>query len=237
MLYWLTVMCSLGAATQGMDESVNNGANAIYPQELGFANRSIVYKGLAVSSPYLACATIGCWLNEPMNRYLGRRGTIFVSCFIAAAASIWEGFTYSWGQLFAARFVLGLGIGAKSSTMYVHHPNLSSSTCRIDAISQPCVLCRVCPSPNPWSAGDAVAGLDSFRNHAGKHNGGGIQPSEWNLKRHCVAADVRINCCVAYYRLFAGLLLSRESEMVDQKGQDPTSVSFISTDPKYGYPR
>ena len=119
MLYWLTVMCSLGAATQGMDESVNNGANPIYPKELGFANKGVVYKGLAVSSPYLACAVLGCWLNEPMNRFFGRRGTIFISCFIAAAASIWEGFTYSWGQLFAARFVLGLGIGAKSSTMCV----------------------------------------------------------------------------------------------------------------------
>lgn len=120
MLYWLTVMCSLGAATQGMDESVNNGANPIYPTELGFANRGVVYKGLAVSSPYLACAVLGCWLNEPMNRYFGRRGTIFISCFIAAAASIWEAFTYDWGQLFGARFLLGLGIGAKSSTMCVH---------------------------------------------------------------------------------------------------------------------
>lgn len=120
MLYWLVTMCSLGAATQGMDESVNNGANAIYPKELGFANKGDIYQGVAVSAPYLACAVLGCWLNEPMNRYFGRRGTIFISCFVAAAASVWEAFTYSWGQLFAARFVLGLGIGAKSSTIPVY---------------------------------------------------------------------------------------------------------------------
>ena len=30
MLYWLCTMCSLAAATQGMDETVNNGAVAIY---------------------------------------------------------------------------------------------------------------------------------------------------------------------------------------------------------------
>lgn len=118
MLYWLTVMCSLGAATQGMDESVNNGAVSIYPTQLHFTGGPI-YQGLVVGAPYLACAAIGCWLNEPMNRYFGRRGTIFISCVIAAAASIWEGFVNSWGNLFAARFVLGLGIGAKSSTMYV----------------------------------------------------------------------------------------------------------------------
>jgi MFS family permease len=118
MLYWLVIMCSMGAATQGMDESVNNGAVAIYPKELGFANKGEIYQGVAVSAPYLACAVLGCWLNEPMNRYFGRRGTIFISCFIAAAASIWEAFTYSWGQLFGARFLLGLGIGQS------HHAQL-----------------------------------------------------------------------------------------------------------------
>lgn len=32
MLYWLCAMCSLAAATQGMDETANNGAVPIYPQ-------------------------------------------------------------------------------------------------------------------------------------------------------------------------------------------------------------
>jgi MFS family permease len=46
---------------------------------------------------------------------MGRRGVIFWSCFIAGVASIWEAFTYSWPQLFAARLLLGLGIGPKVS--------------------------------------------------------------------------------------------------------------------------
>lgn len=122
MLYWLTVMCALGAATQGMDETVNAGAVAFYPDQLGISSlpNAVWIKGLVVGSPYLACALIGCWLNEPMNYLLARRGTIWVSCFFAAWASIWEAFTYSWGQLFAARFMLGLGIGAKSSTIPVY---------------------------------------------------------------------------------------------------------------------
>ena len=122
MLYWLTAMCALGAATQGMDESCNNGAVAFYPDQLGISDlpNSVYIKGLVVGAPYLASAVLGCWLNEPMNYYLARRGTIWVSCFFAAFASIWEAFTYSWPQLFAARFVLGLGIGAKSSTVPVY---------------------------------------------------------------------------------------------------------------------
>ncbi|KAJ5484705.1 hypothetical protein N7539_004693 [Penicillium diatomitis] len=122
MLYWLTVMCAMGAATQGMDESVNNGAVAFYPDQLGISKLSNAtwIEGLVVGAPYLACAVLGCWLNEPLNYYFARRGTIFISCFFAAWASIWEAFTYSWPQLFAARFVLGLGIGAKSSTIPVY---------------------------------------------------------------------------------------------------------------------
>ena len=125
MLYWLVIMCSLGAATQGMDESVNNGAVSIYTKTLGINNVGSKQKvdniqGLVVSAPYLACAVLGCWITEPLNKVLGRRGTIFVSCFIAAVASIWEGVVQSWPNLFAARFVLGLGIGAKSTTVPVY---------------------------------------------------------------------------------------------------------------------
>lgn len=122
MLYWLTVICGMGAATQGMDETCNNGAVAFYPDALGITGlpNETYIKGLVVGAPYLACAVLGCWLNEPMNYYLARRGTIFVSCFFATFASIWQAFTYSWPQLFAARFVLGLGIGAKSSTIPVY---------------------------------------------------------------------------------------------------------------------
>lgn len=122
MLYFLTVMCALGAATQGMDESCNNGAVAYWPDLLGVSQlpNATYIEGLIVGAPYLACAVIGCWLNEPMNRCFARRGTIWISCFVASAASIWEAFTYSKWQLFAARFVLGLGIGAKSSTIPVY---------------------------------------------------------------------------------------------------------------------
>lgn len=77
-------------------------------------------QGLIVGAPYLACALVGCWLTEPLNRYTGRRGTIFISCVVAAIASVWQGVVQSWVNLFIARFVLGLGIGSKSSTVPVY---------------------------------------------------------------------------------------------------------------------
>jgi hypothetical protein len=53
-------------------------------------------QGLVVGAPYLACAIIGCWLTEPLNRLFARRGTIFTSCVIAAVASVWEGVANTW---------------------------------------------------------------------------------------------------------------------------------------------
>ena len=113
MLYWLVVMCSLAAAVQGMDETVNNGAQALYLKQLNVTSHRFSkdmvdnLTGLIVGAPYLCCAILGCWLTEPMNKIFARRGTIFISCFIAAVASIWEGVCNSWVNLFLARFFLG----------------------------------------------------------------------------------------------------------------------------------
>ncbi|KAL2862830.1 sugar porter family MFS transporter [Aspergillus lucknowensis] len=135
-LYFMATMCSLAAAVQGMDETANNGAVVIYPRLLGieadrFSPQMQDYiTGLVVGAPYLACAIVGCWLTEPLNRYFARRGTIFISCVIAAVASIWEGVANSWVNLFLARFVLGLGIGSKSSTVPVYAAECSPAPIR-----------------------------------------------------------------------------------------------------------
>lgn len=139
-LYHLTIMCSVAAAVQGMDETVNNGAQKLYldrfnikPYDKGgrfSQNMTDNLTGLIVGAPYLACAVLGCWLTEPLNRYTARRGTIFISCFIAAVASIWEGVANSWVNLFLARFFLGLGIGSKSSTVPVYAAECSPAPIR-----------------------------------------------------------------------------------------------------------
>ncbi|KUM55731.1 hypothetical protein ACN42_g11511 [Penicillium freii] len=77
-----------------------------------------------------SCAIIGCWLTEPLNRLFARRGTIFISCLIAAVASVWEGVANTWVNLFIARVVLGLGIGSKSSTVPVYAAECSPAPIR-----------------------------------------------------------------------------------------------------------
>jgi len=53
---------TLSAATQGMDETANNGAVPIYstPAIFNLEERPYI-QGLVVSAPPLACAVLGCW--------------------------------------------------------------------------------------------------------------------------------------------------------------------------------
>ncbi|GAA5863489.1 hypothetical protein JCM8547_007261 [Rhodosporidiobolus lusitaniae] len=127
-MYALVVCCSMAAAVQGMDESVTNGANLFWAPQFGLNTgedapdheKNEWLLGLIAGAPYLCCAVLGCWLTSPMNKVLGRRGTIFVTALISALTCIWQGCVNSRWHLFASRFVLGIGIGPKSATVPVY---------------------------------------------------------------------------------------------------------------------
>ncbi|KAI1147224.1 hypothetical protein F4825DRAFT_158229 [Nemania diffusa] len=120
MLYAVITICSLCAAVQGMDETVVNGAQIFYKEQFGIGDpssqRDSWLLGLVNAAPYIGCALIGCWLTEPLNNRFGRRGTVFISCVVSAAACFWQAFTNTWWHMFIARFFLGFGIGPKSAT-------------------------------------------------------------------------------------------------------------------------
>lgn len=97
-----------------MDQSAVNGAQVGYKKEFGITN--VWIEGLVNGAPYLCCSAIGCWTAPFLNNLFGRKGTIFISCLFAIASSIWQMCTHSTWALFAARFIMGLAIGAKSST-------------------------------------------------------------------------------------------------------------------------
>jgi len=118
-----------------MDESVINGANLFFASQFGIDpksgdGRNQWLLGLVNSAPYLCCAVLGCWLTDPLNRMLGRRGTIFVTATFSFLTCIWQGLTNSWQHLFVARFFLGLGIGPKSATVPVYAAECSPAPIR-----------------------------------------------------------------------------------------------------------
>lgn len=77
-------------------------------------------QGLVNGAPYLSASLVGCWLNAPLNRRWGRRGTIAFACLLAFVTGIWQAVSDSWVCLISARFVLGLAVGAKSSTTPIY---------------------------------------------------------------------------------------------------------------------
>lgn len=126
-LYFTIAVCSIGAATQGWDQTGSNGANLSFPQEFGIGaqagepnyERDEWLVGVVNSAPYIASALCGCWLSDPLNNIMGRRGTIFLTGIVLLVTPICSGLTQSWETLFVVRLILGLGMGAKGATVPV----------------------------------------------------------------------------------------------------------------------
>ncbi|KAI5457153.1 major facilitator superfamily domain-containing protein [Mariannaea sp. PMI_226] len=118
MLYKLCAVCAGCAIVQGMDQTVINGAQEFYFDEFNVDSPTV--KGLVNGAPYIAAAVVGCWLNAPLNKHIGRRGTIAFSCFVAFITAIWQAASRHWISLLIARLFLGLAVGTKSSTTPVY---------------------------------------------------------------------------------------------------------------------
>ncbi|EJD03081.1 uncharacterized protein FOMMEDRAFT_84814 [Fomitiporia mediterranea MF3/22] len=119
-LYFTIILCSIGAAVQGWDQTGSNGANLSFPVEFGIgtdSDRDTFLVGLVNAGPYIASAVLGCWLSDPLNNHFGRRGTIFFSAVFCFLPVIGGAFTQSWEQLFITRLLLGIGMGSKASTV------------------------------------------------------------------------------------------------------------------------
>ncbi|KAA8903839.1 hypothetical protein FN846DRAFT_953338 [Sphaerosporella brunnea] len=124
-LYLTIIICSVGAAVQGWDQTGSNGANLSFPQEFGIGaghdptspnyDRDNWIVGLVNAAPYIGSAFIGCWLSDPINFYLGRRGTIFISGVFCLLTPIGGALAQNWHELFATRILMGIGMGLKGA--------------------------------------------------------------------------------------------------------------------------
>ncbi|KAJ7655470.1 MFS transporter [Mycena rosella] len=131
-MWYSIILCAIGAATQGWDQTGSNGANLSFPEEFGIGGTGtdewIV--GAVNSIIFLSAGFVGAWIVDPLNHYLGRRGEIFLTAMCLFATPIASGFTHSWQALFAVRFVLGIGIGAKNATVPIFSSELSPARIR-----------------------------------------------------------------------------------------------------------
>lgn len=82
------------------------------------------------AAPYIGSAFVGCWLSDPLNYYIGRRGTIFFSANFCLWSVIGSAFCQTWPQLFISRILLGFGMGAKASTVPIYAAENSPAAIR-----------------------------------------------------------------------------------------------------------
>ena len=72
----------------------------------------------------------GCWLADPLNYYIGRRGTIFLAAIFCFLPVLGSAFVQTWEQLLICRCLLGLGMGAKATTVPIFAAENSPATIR-----------------------------------------------------------------------------------------------------------
>ncbi|KAK4124332.1 hypothetical protein N657DRAFT_680344 [Parathielavia appendiculata] len=134
MKLFLTIAtCSIGAAVQGWDQTGSNGANIFFPKFYGIDGtdtRNTLLVGLVNAGPYIGSAFIGCWLSDPINNLLGRRGVIFVSAHFCCWPVIGSAFCHTWPQQLACRLLMGIGMGVKASTVPIYAAENSPAAIR-----------------------------------------------------------------------------------------------------------
>ncbi|KAI6782601.1 Arabinose-proton symporter-like protein [Emericellopsis cladophorae] len=117
------LVCSIGAAVQGWDQTGSNGATLEFPKALGIGGSSMHDKlivGLINAGPYIGTALVGCWMSDPINNLLGRRGTVFVASQFCLWPVIASAFCNDWQSLLGCRLLLGVGMGSKAATVPIY---------------------------------------------------------------------------------------------------------------------
>ncbi|KAK8042003.1 hypothetical protein PG993_006526 [Apiospora rasikravindrae] len=128
-LYLTIATCSIGAAVQGWDQTGSNGATIWFPAYYGIDHNELLV-GMINAGPYIGCALLGCWLSDPANNYLGRRGVIFLSGHLCLWPVIGSAFCETWQQQFACRLLMGVGMGIKASTVPIYAAENSPASIR-----------------------------------------------------------------------------------------------------------
>lgn len=60
-----------------------------------------------------------CWLSDPINELLGRRGCIFVGSIFSLFGPLGQAVSQTWPQILICRIILGIGMGLKEVTVPV----------------------------------------------------------------------------------------------------------------------
>ncbi|KAF4616254.1 hypothetical protein G7Y89_g15152 [Cudoniella acicularis] len=148
ILYITIILNSIAAAIQGWDQTGSNGANLTFAQALGIpdsattdggltgcittaeCNKNQWLVGFVNSCPYIAICLFAAWISDPVNHFLGRRGTIFAAAIFSLLSPLGSACSQTWGQLVACRVLLGIGMGLKEVTVPVYSAEAAPTNIR-----------------------------------------------------------------------------------------------------------
>ncbi|KAH7131316.1 hypothetical protein EDB81DRAFT_696698 [Dactylonectria macrodidyma] len=126
--YYSIALCSLGSAIQGWDNTGANGANLSFPQEFGIEHNTTLV-GVINSAPALF-GLLTAWAADPINNWIGRRGTIFVTGLFCVFPVLAQAFTQNWWGLLICRLFMGMGMGVKISTIPIYSAEVAPAAIR-----------------------------------------------------------------------------------------------------------
>lgn len=83
---------------------------------------SVVYSAVGMYTPNLETIRSDlCYrLTQPLNKLVGRRGTIFFASIFSILSCLAQAFSKNWRMMALFRILLGLGIGPKSATIPIY---------------------------------------------------------------------------------------------------------------------
>ncbi|OCL12086.1 galactose-proton symporter [Glonium stellatum] len=134
----IILTCCVGAIVQGWVQSSIAGANLQWPAEFGLSvnvnnpyTHDVWLFGAVNAITYFSASAVGAWLSDPLNEYAyGRRGALFVAALFTFGFTIGSAYTKSWKALFACRFGVGIGMGAKASVVPIWESEISPARIR-----------------------------------------------------------------------------------------------------------
>ena len=139
----ILLTCTVASVVQGWVQGSIVGANQGWPAAFGlqvglngvqhptFRTIDIWQFGAVNSIVYFAASSVGAILCDPLTEvFWGRRGALFVAGIMTFTGSVGSAFTHSWRALFGCRFLLGIGMGAKSSIVPVYLSEISPARLR-----------------------------------------------------------------------------------------------------------
>ena len=119
----LFITCATAGIVQGWDQASLNTSLLYFDKDNDLFDGqqpSDWIIGILTAAPWVSAAFVGCLLADPINAWLGRRGTIFFAGVWCFASTLASAYTHTWHELLICRLCLGIGFGAKGATVAVY---------------------------------------------------------------------------------------------------------------------